>query len=255
MRDVLEAASAAEEAGFDGIWTWDHLAGSVHGRDRVLECWTTLTAIATAVPRVSIGPLVLNVANRHPGVLAVMAATLQELSRGRLLLGIGAGGGVDLPYASEQYAIGRPVGTDPARRAAVVDAIRDMRQVWSGAASSALGTASGFLRSDPAPPVIVGAFGSKMAQLAGEFGDGINTPAGPALASLAHTARGAFAQRGGEPRDFVVTTSGRLDERAVDSSGPEWQRLEAIGVERLILHVPAPYDVGRIRAVGAARLS
>ncbi len=56
------------------------LAGSVHGQQRVLECWTTLTAIAVTVPRIALGPMVLNVANRHPGTLGVMAATLQEVS-------------------------------------------------------------------------------------------------------------------------------------------------------------------------------
>ena len=93
--EVLAGATAAGEAGFGGVWLYDHLAGSVHGRDRVLECWTTLTAIAATVPRIMVGPLVLNVANRPAGTLAVMAATLQELSGGRLLLGIGAGGGRD----------------------------------------------------------------------------------------------------------------------------------------------------------------
>jgi alkanesulfonate monooxygenase SsuD/methylene tetrahydromethanopterin reductase-like flavin-dependent oxidoreductase (luciferase family) len=48
MRD---AAKAAEASGFDGVWTWDHLAGSVHGATSVLECWTTLCALAVSVPR------------------------------------------------------------------------------------------------------------------------------------------------------------------------------------------------------------
>ncbi|MDQ1411955.1 MAG: hypothetical protein QOE07_543, partial [Acidimicrobiaceae bacterium] len=90
-RDVREGAIVAEGEGFDGVWLYDHLAGSVHGQSRVLECWTALTAIAAVVPRVAVGPMVLNVANRDPGVLAVMAATLQEVSGGRLLLGLGAG--------------------------------------------------------------------------------------------------------------------------------------------------------------------
>ena len=85
--DVREGAVAAEAEGFDGVWLYDHLAGSVHGQERVLECWTTLTAIAATVPRLAIGPMVLNVANRDPGTLAAMAATLQHVSGGRLLLG------------------------------------------------------------------------------------------------------------------------------------------------------------------------
>jgi hypothetical protein len=54
--DALAGATAAERAGFGGVWAYDHLAGSVHGRDRVLECWTTLTAMAaemTPSPRSS----------------------------------------------------------------------------------------------------------------------------------------------------------------------------------------------------------
>ena len=49
-RDVHEGAVAAEAEGFDGVWLYDHLAGSVHGEERVLECWTTLTAVAVSVP-------------------------------------------------------------------------------------------------------------------------------------------------------------------------------------------------------------
>jgi alkanesulfonate monooxygenase SsuD/methylene tetrahydromethanopterin reductase-like flavin-dependent oxidoreductase (luciferase family) len=81
--DVHEGALAAAAEGFDGVWLYDHLAGSVHGQRRVLECWTTLTAIATAVPGIAVGPMVLNVANRDPAMVAIMAATLQEVSGGR----------------------------------------------------------------------------------------------------------------------------------------------------------------------------
>jgi Luciferase-like monooxygenase len=73
--EVRDAASAAVDAGFAGIWTWDHLDGRVYGATHVLECWTVLTAIAVAVPDVMVGPLVLNVANRPPGVIAMMAAS------------------------------------------------------------------------------------------------------------------------------------------------------------------------------------
>ncbi|TML11539.1 MAG: LLM class flavin-dependent oxidoreductase [Actinobacteria bacterium] len=229
--DVRAGALLAEQAGFDGVWLYDHLAGSVHGASRVLECWTTLTAIAAAVPRVSIGPLVLNVANRDPGTLAVMAATLQEVSGGRLLLGLGAGGGLDTPYAAEQVALGRAVPGAKVRRRWVEDAVARVREVWTGAA----GGATGFLRPHPPPPIIIGGFGPKMAELAGRVGDGMNAPGGGHLGQLIEIARDAHARSGRDPADFVVTAS----------SGPRGhQRLAELGVSRVIIYVRPPYADG-----------
>jgi alkanesulfonate monooxygenase SsuD/methylene tetrahydromethanopterin reductase-like flavin-dependent oxidoreductase (luciferase family) len=234
--DVREGALATEAAGFDGVWLYDHLAGSAHGAPYVLECWTTLTAIAALVPHLAIGPLVLNVANRNPGVLAVMAATLQQVSEGRLLLGLGAGGGRDTPYAAEQQALGRKVPADPARRGAVEEAINLLRAAWSGK----VGGVGGFLRPEPVPPIIIGAFGPKMAEIAGRLGDGINLPAGPAMSRLIALAREARARAGRPPEGFVVTTSGL-------SSAHERDVLQKAGVDRLIAFVRPPYvdDIAR----------
>ena len=76
--EMRAAALAAEEAGFDGLWTWYHLRDpDAPGGPGVPEAWTVLTALAEVTRRIMLGPLVLNVANRHPGLLANMAATLQ----------------------------------------------------------------------------------------------------------------------------------------------------------------------------------
>src|SRR4029078_9537777 len=128
--------------GFDGVWLYDHLAGSVHGAPHVLECWTVLSALPAAFRRLTVGSLVLNVANRDAGTLAVMAATLQEVSGGRLLLGLGAGGGRDTPYSAEQLALGRVVPGARTRRRWVEDAVGRVRDVWTGAS----GGAAGFLK-------------------------------------------------------------------------------------------------------------
>jgi alkanesulfonate monooxygenase SsuD/methylene tetrahydromethanopterin reductase-like flavin-dependent oxidoreductase (luciferase family) len=229
--DIRAGALAAEQAGFDGVWLYDHLAGSVHGASRVVECWTTLTAIAATVPRLSIGPLVLNVANRDAGTLAVMAATLQEVSEGRLLLGLGAGGGLDTPYAAEQIALGRTVPGARVRRQWVEDAVSRVRDVWTGS----VGGATGFLRPRPTPPIIIGGFGPKMAELAGRLGDGINVPGGGHMDKLVEIARDAHARAGRDPAEFIVTAS----------SGPRGhQRLADLGVARVIIFVRPPYAAG-----------
>lgn len=240
-REVREAAVVAEAEGFDGIWLYDHLAGSVHGQGRVLECWTTLAGIAAAVPRLTIGPMVLNVANRDAGTLAVMAATLQELSEGRLLLGLGAGGGRGTPYATEQRALGRPVLGDAGRRAAVEGAVAAMRSVWSGTVDGV----GGFLRPSPPPPIVLGGFGPKMAELAGRIADGVNLPAGPHLGGPLETARAARVASGGDPSTFVVTVSSDLRPAVLD-------RLEDLGVDRVVTFVQAPL-AARVRQLAAGR--
>lgn len=238
--DVRAGAIAAEQAGFDGVWLYDHLAGSVHREQTVVECWTTLTAIAAVVPRVNVGSMVLNVANRDPETLAVMAATLQDVSGGRLLLGLGAGGGRDTPYATEQYALGRAVAGDRERRANVERAVAQLRRVWTGE----VGGVGGFPQPDPPPPVIIGGFGPKMAELAGRVGDGMNAPGGAQLPSLTKIAREAHARTGHDPDDFVVTAS-------AGASARERDRLEGLGVARMVVFVPPPFVDGIERAHAA----
>src|SRR5258706_5730804 len=240
-RDMRAAAIAAEEAGFDGLWTWDHLRDpDGESGPGVPEAWTTLTALAEATRRIALGPLVLNVANRHPGLLANMAATLQAVSGGRLLLGIGAGGSQRTPYAAEQRAIGQSVERDEVRARKVVEAIELMRRLWSGHA--------GFLRPDPPPPIIVGGFGPRMAGIAGRYGDGFNTQAmHPKLAELARVAREEHVKSGRNPARFSVSVFAGLSERWLRPEAPERARLERVGVDRLILLVSPPYDLGGLR--------
>ena len=92
--EIRDLAIATETAGFDSIWVSDHLLfrqgddGSTRG---IWEAWTILTGLAAVTDRVQLGTIVLCLPFRHPVVLAKMADTLDEVSGGRLILGIGAG--------------------------------------------------------------------------------------------------------------------------------------------------------------------
>ena len=232
---VRDLAVAAEEGGWDGLWTWDHLSGDVHGQSHVLEGWTLLSALAAVTERIMLGPLVLNQANRDAAVVAQMAATLQEVSGGRLLLGLGAGTSPTGSYASEQFALGRQPAHDPERRAALVEYIATIRSAWAGT----LGGVAGFLRPGPAPPIVVAAFGPKLATIAGEVADGINTQAAlPDLEGVVAAARGAAA----DPDRFLVTVFAGLGPAWLDPDSAERRRLAALGVDRLVLVVRPDHD-------------
>jgi len=90
--EVRAIARAAEETGFDSIWLGDHLLyRDDRGERGPWDVWTQLAALAAATSRVRLGPLVASTAFHAPGMLARMAASVDEISGGRFVLGIGAG--------------------------------------------------------------------------------------------------------------------------------------------------------------------
>jgi alkanesulfonate monooxygenase SsuD/methylene tetrahydromethanopterin reductase-like flavin-dependent oxidoreductase (luciferase family) len=92
-RQMLRYGQRAEELGFDSLWLGDHFFIQRAGGklEPYHEAWTTATALLMRTERVRVGPMVLSAGFRHPALLAHMAGALQELSEGRLILGVGTG--------------------------------------------------------------------------------------------------------------------------------------------------------------------
>jgi probable F420-dependent oxidoreductase len=114
-------ARAAEAVGFDSIWVGDHLLyRDGRGAERgPWEAWSLLSALAAVTERVQIGPLVACLAFHPPGVLAKTAATVNEISGGRLVLGVGAGWN-----ETEFHAFGLPFDNRVARFEEAFDILR-----------------------------------------------------------------------------------------------------------------------------------
>ena len=90
--DTLEGCRYAESTGWDGIWYADHFMPNEDNVDQPIhEAWSVLAAIAACVPRVRIGPLVAGNTYRKPALTEKIAATIDQISGGRVVLGIGAG--------------------------------------------------------------------------------------------------------------------------------------------------------------------
>jgi 5,10-methylenetetrahydromethanopterin reductase len=196
VRQFAELAAAADDAGFDQVWV---------SHDLFWRSAPVLVAAAAAATKtVQLGIGIMNPVSAHPAELAMHAATLQELSRGRFLLGLGSGAEEFLGWAG----LARPRPLSAAREAVL--SCRALLQRRSPAADPAL--SSGWqpearLRFDGPPvPVYLGAMGPRMLALGGEIADGVlglSFPPERAAASAA-TVRDAAAAAGRDPASVDV---------------------------------------------------
>ena len=173
----LQSARRLDDAGFAGVWSWDHFIGQ--GSDwtvPVVESWTILSMAAAQTKRVTVGPFVMNVMNRHPAVVARMASTLQIATGGRLVLGIGIGGA-----PKEHAAYGMEFPPAPERVERLVEAVAVIRALWTGGPVTRpspfypLNDAVAHPVPEPPPKIIVGGETRPGAELAARIGDGWST--------------------------------------------------------------------------------
>lgn len=209
---------------FDSVWVFDHFYGFDNRDDPYLEGWTTLTWLAAHFPHLQIGTIVLGVGYRNPALLAKMGATLQALSGGRLVLGIGAGW-----RGEEHLAYGYPFPKAAVRIKQLEEAVQIIRRMWTETAPSFKGEyfqiKSAYCppRPDPPPPIMIGGSGEQlMLPLVGRQADWWNV--GQVLPEAYRRKRDIVHRHaeaaGRDPSAIVQTvfkTNARLPQSAADS--------------------------------------
>jgi probable F420-dependent oxidoreductase len=167
--DPISAAQRAEELGFSFVSMNDHL----HGATPRHETWTLLAWIAATTSRIRVASRVLAVPYRHPAVLAKMAETLDRLSGGRLILGLGGG------YSNEEFAaFGLGVPSPGEKVDGLEEAVRITRGLWSQKQFTFTGHRyhTEGARIEPKPerqiPIWLGTYGKRALELTGRLADG-----------------------------------------------------------------------------------
>lgn len=260
--DILELTRHCEATGWDGVYFADHFMPN--GADEtpldgdMLECWSVMAGLAAAVPRLRLGTLVSSVTYRHPAVLANIAAAVDRISEGRLLLGIGAGW-----QLNEHAAYGIELGSvkerlDRFEEACVIvnSLLREKRTTFEGDYFAVRDAPN-----QPAPvqermPLLIGGGGEKRTmKIAAQHADEWNSWATPeVLEHKVGVLRGHCETLGRDPAEIAVSTQGLLF-LSTDETWLDRMRSSDVG-RAAIVGTPAEVTeiVGRYRDAGADEL-
>jgi alkanesulfonate monooxygenase SsuD/methylene tetrahydromethanopterin reductase-like flavin-dependent oxidoreductase (luciferase family) len=203
--DPVRSAIAAERLGFDFVSAFDHPIGTTPS----YETWTLLTWIAAATSRVTVLSRVLAVPLRNPALLAKMAETLDRLSGGRVVLGLGGG------YADAEFrAIGLPVPSPREKVAGLQDAVRILHRLWTEPAVTYAGAVHSTDRAEIEPkpehriPLWLGTFGDRALAMTGREADGwlpsLGQIPGAALPARRDIVLAAAAAAGRDPAELTL---------------------------------------------------
>ena len=278
--ELRALAQEAEAMGVDTLWVPDHLQRDLASGERIgfWECWTIVTALAEATTTVGIGPYVACTGFRNPALLAKMAATLDEVSDGRLVLGLGSGvPDRDTSWRAFGFDAARPVARYAEAVEVVTRMLRERAVTFDGE----------FYRTDDAqivprgagdraaagPPVWVSGLGDRTSRVAAAFGDAINVNL--PLCGLADMDRvldiaaRACAAVGRDPATLELTGWARLvleeDGTALARDGclagspaevaATVRGFVGAGLRHLTFYVGAPDDPSRLPALTPATLA
>ena len=219
FRDIVEMARVAEDAGYDTVWIADHLIVRLEHEGNVArgvwEGWTTLAALAASTSKINIGMLVSCAGWRNPGIVAKMAENVDEISDGRLILGLGAGW-----HEPDYTMFGLPFDHRVSR---FEDAIRIIAPLLKQGtvdyrgdyfqANDAVNAPRGPRAAEGGPPILIGTKGPRMLRLTAEFADAWNSdwvkePSD--LAPMLELVDKAMTEFGRDPKTLIRTTSSNI---------------------------------------------
>ena len=172
-QETRAAAEEFERLGFHSVWFNDHLYGIPMPSVPIMEAWTALSAVAAVTSRVELGTLVSPVGFRNPALFAKMVATVDQISGGRVIVGLGAGW-----FEQEFSGHGIDFPPLPVRLQQLSEAIRLMRRMWSEPQVTFAGrhfhTHEVFCEPKPMrqPPILIGGGGEKtLLKLTAKYAD------------------------------------------------------------------------------------
>lgn len=264
--DILALALATEEAGFDAFFRSDHLFG-VDPNDRTYrptDCWTTLGGLARDTKRVRLGALVCAATFRAPGLLATIVASVDEMSGGRVELGLGTGW-----YAREHAAFGIPFPETRERFDRLEEQLAIITGLWrtpTGAEPGFSFTGKHFTIEDnhtppqpvqsPHPPIIIGGGGPKRtpaiaARYASEFNGALGGDLRERYANFARACEAIGRDPNEARRSYVLpvacgTTAAEAQRRAAVMGSERIRANSTVGTPQQVVD-----RIGELREAGA----
>jgi F420-dependent oxidoreductase-like protein len=250
--EIHEIAAHCEHTGWDGVYFADHFMPNGPGPAPLdgdtLECWSVIAALAASIPRVRLASLVTSVTYRHPAVLAKIAAAVDQVSDGRLTLGIGAGW-----QENEHAAYGIALGTMRERMDRFEEAVQVLHSLLGQPRTTFAGQYFQLqdAPSQPAPvqdrlPLLVGGGGERRTlRIAARYADHWNSWTTPEL--LAHKVsvlRAHCEQAGRDPDEIHISTQALL----YLSTDEEWLKEKRQAQSRQPVIAGTPSEVADIVA-------
>ncbi|MER6129539.1 LLM class flavin-dependent oxidoreductase [Streptomyces sp. NPDC001795] len=269
IRRVWLEADAVPE--IEDAWLWDHLQPIAGPKDgQAHESWTLLSALAAQTQRLRLGVLVTSNRIRPPAVLGKMASTLDVVSGGRLVLGIGVGGthqppgagGItgDNPAIAEYEAYGLTLIPPAEGIARLGETVEILKRMWTQDVFDFEGRHYRLRATRcepkpvqrPGPPLLIGGWGNRLLRLVAEHADMWNIPGPPHnsvefVAERVRVLDAHCADLGRDPREITRSVQLLVSYDDPATTRATVDELVAAGMNHIVLNLPRPYPPGVAR--------